>query len=182
MYKQNTNLQSKIVKESIFIALMLIMEKKNFTQITITEVCKKAGVSRMAFYRNYNILEDIITVHLDELFDDYSHQILGCGKDFGRERVCLFFSYFRGQNKLLMNLIRSNLNYLILEKCIGYFYTLSQNTVCQNSHLPLKEKYIIEFAAGGLYKVLIEWANNGMKESDEVMADICYDLMVKNMK
>jgi len=177
MVIKNNNLQSRVSKESIFTALMILMEKKNFKEITITEVTKRAGVSRMAFYRNYNIIEDIITNYLDELFEDYSKQILNREEIYNKESVRLFFVYFRKHNRLTTNLISSNLSYLILERCIEFFYTLSRHIVCSNSHLPLKEKYIIEFAAGGLYKVLIEWAKNGMKESDEDMADICYSLM-----
>ncbi|MGB8450790.1 MAG: TetR/AcrR family transcriptional regulator [Anaerocolumna sp.] len=175
--KKNNNLQNRMTKEIIFTALMILMKKKNFKEITITEVCNRAGVSRMAFYRNYNIMEDIITDYLDELFEGYSKQILSCEDRYNKESVRLFFAYFREHNRLITNLISSNLNYLILERCIEFFYTLSRNIVCSDSHLPLKEKYIIEFAAGGLYKVLIEWAKNGMKESDGDMADICYCLM-----
>lgn len=69
------------------------------------------------------------------------------------------------------------MSYLILDRCIEFFYTLARNVVCRNSHLPSKQKYIIEFAAGGLYKVLIEWAKVGMKESDGDMADFCYELL-----
>jgi len=175
--RNDKNLQSKVTQESIFTALMILMEKKNFNEITITEVTKKAGVSRMAFYRNYNIMEDIINNCLDDLFEDYSDQILNCEEKYNKESVRLFFAYFRKYNRLITNLISSNLSYLILERCIDLFYTLAQNVVCKNSHSLLKQKYIIEFAAGGLYKVLIEWAKNGMKESEEDMADICYGLM-----
>ncbi len=175
--RNNKNLQSTITKESIFTALMILMEKKNFNKITITEVTKKAGVSRMAFYRNYNIMEDIINNYLDELFEDYSKQILNCEDKYNKESIRLFFTYFRKHDRLLANLIRSNMSYLILDRCIEFFYIMARNVVCRNSHLPLRQKYSIEFAAGGLYKVLIEWAKSGMKESDGDMADICYDIM-----
>lgn len=41
--------QNKITKESILGALMSLMEKKDFKNISITELSQKAGVSRMAF-------------------------------------------------------------------------------------------------------------------------------------
>lgn len=76
MANKNSNLQDRITKESIFTALMIIMEKKDFKEISITEITKKAGVSRMAFYRNYNQMEDIIINHLDEFLVEYSKQLL----------------------------------------------------------------------------------------------------------
>jgi hypothetical protein len=38
-------------------------------------------------------------------------------------------------------------------------------------------QYVIEYISGGLYKILISWARNGMKESDEYMAGIIVELM-----
>ena len=76
MKNKNNDLQNRITKESIFTSLMILMEQKNFQEISITEIAKKAGVSRMAFYRNYNLMEDIIISHLDEFFEEYSKQIL----------------------------------------------------------------------------------------------------------
>ena len=80
MANKNNDLQNRITKESIFTSLMILMEQKNFHEISITEIAKKAGVSRMAFYRNYNLIEDIIIAHLDEFFEDYSNQILSSEK------------------------------------------------------------------------------------------------------
>ena len=71
MVNKATNMQNMITKESIFTALMILMKKKNFKEISITEITNKAGVSRMAFYRNYNIKEDIITTYIDELLKEY---------------------------------------------------------------------------------------------------------------
>ena len=58
---KNSNEESnKITKSSLQTALIYLMNKKDFDKITITELVKKAGVSRMAFYRNYNSKEDIL--------------------------------------------------------------------------------------------------------------------------
>ena len=41
------------IKEAIQEALVELMKNNDYTSITITALCKKAGVSRMAFYNNY---------------------------------------------------------------------------------------------------------------------------------
>lgn len=171
------NIKNTLAKESIFTALMILMEKKDFSDISITEVTKKAGVSRMSFYRHYAILEDVITGYLDELFKDYSFKIIKDSAIYDKESLRLFFAYFREHSRLVKNLIKSNLSNLIFERCIDFFHMLSRNVVCNDAHSPIHEKYFIEFAAGGLYKVLIEWVKTGLKENDKEMADICYALM-----
>lgn len=178
MISKNNNPQNRITKESIFTALMLLMEQKDFKEISITELTKKAGVSRMAFYRNYNLMEDIITSYLDEFFEDYSNQISRNEKIDTCDSVRLYFTYFRNHEKLITNLNNSNLTNLILERVTRFLHSLCKDIVCEKSHSPEKEKYSIEFLAGGVYKVLIEWAKSGMKESDDVMAQIVYSLMM----
>ena len=174
---KNTNLQNKITKESIFIALMILMEKKDFKEISITELTKKAGVSRMAFYRSYNIKEDIIATYIDELFQEYSKEILSKENIDNFNNLRLYFSYFRKHDTLISNLIKSNLINMLLEKCIDSFYTLSQDVACNKSYSTEKQKLWIQYMAGGLYNVLIEWAKNGMKQSDEYMSKIVFDFI-----
>jgi len=170
MVNKNSNIQNMITKESIFTALMILMEKKNFKEISITEITKKAGVSRMAFYRNYNIKEDIIATYIDELFKEYFKEIIRKENIDDYENLRLYFSYFRKHEKLISNLINSNLINMLLEKCIESFYALSKDTPCNKSYSPEQHKFWIEYMAGGLYNVLIEWAKSGMIQSDEYMA------------
>jgi len=115
MVEKVNNLQNKLAKESIFIALMILMKKKSFNEISITEITKKAGVSRMAYYRNYTVKEDIITNYLDELFAEYFNTILGYEKHNKYRDTCLYFAYFRKHNELILNLIHCKLTNLILD-------------------------------------------------------------------
>ncbi len=175
--EKKVTVQSIMVKESIFTALMILMEKKDFREITITEVTKRAGVSRMSFYRYYSILEDVITDYLDELFEDYFKIVLINEHGYNKDSMRMFFEEFRKQGRLVSNLIKSNISHLILERCIDLFHSLSKDIVCVSDDCPGDGKYLIDFAAGGLYKVLIEWVKSGMKEEEEEMAEICYYMM-----
>ena len=49
-----------LTREAIETALLFFMETKELSQITVSELVKKAGVSRNAFYRNYKSKEDIL--------------------------------------------------------------------------------------------------------------------------
>ena len=44
---------NKIVKDSIAQSIFQLMKRKRFSDITITEIVKKAGVARASFYRNF---------------------------------------------------------------------------------------------------------------------------------
>ena len=172
------NSQNKITKESIFTALMILMEKKNLNEISITEITNKAGVSRMAYYRNYKLKEDIVINYLDDLFEEYVNEILSHEKPVKFRDACLYFAYFRKHEKLIKNLIKSNLTHLILDRFDKYLYFLFRNNVSDKKYSPEVEKYVIEYISGGLYKILISWIKSGMKESDEYMGRLICDITI----
>ena len=51
---------NRITKDSIQEALVYLLSKKNINDISVTEIVNKAGVSRTAYYRNYQSKEDIL--------------------------------------------------------------------------------------------------------------------------
>lgn len=48
-------------------AMMQLLERKAFADISVTELCDRAGVSRMTFYRLYGRREDVLLDELDRL-------------------------------------------------------------------------------------------------------------------
>lgn len=50
---------NKITRESIIQALYLLLSEKSFNDITITDLVQKAGVSRSAYYRNFENKQDV---------------------------------------------------------------------------------------------------------------------------
>ncbi len=47
-------------KDFITTAMLQMLAKEKLQALTVSRVCKRAGVSRMAFYRNFNGLEQIL--------------------------------------------------------------------------------------------------------------------------
>ncbi len=48
----------------------------------------------------------------------------------------------------------------------------SIKNIFKKSFSPINESYVIEFIAEWLYRLLIQWAKNSMKESDEDIATL----------
>ena len=170
MQRQEHNAQNKFAKECIFIALMQLMEKTSFSDISITEITKKAGVSRMAYYRNYESKEEIIIQYLNELFQDYLEEIHSCGQVDVYQFAYQYFAYFRQHEVLIKNLLRSNLWNLLLERFDTYLHSIFAGLLTHNITSPEMKVYEVHFLVGGLYKILIEWIQNDMAQSDEEMA------------
>ena len=171
-----THPESQIVRESIFTALMQLMNVKHFSEISVTDITKRAGVSRMAYYRNYKDKQEILTSHLDSLFDTYWNQIhLMNQSDF--QLACLYFGYLRENKLYIKNLIDHGLSQLILDRHDLYL-SLIFKELYQNTNLDdVSQKYTISFFSGGLFKLLLDWVQNDMSETDQEMAQIVFTLM-----
>lgn len=179
MFDQDTNTQNKFAKDCIFTALMKLMGKKNFHEISITEITNKAGVSRMAYYRNYRSKEDIIIQYLNELFNVYLNEILMLEEINVYQFAYKYFSYFRKHEILIKNLVKSDLSNLLLERFDTYLQSIFEQILTYKNSFTEIKKYEVHFLAGGLYKVLVEWIQNGMVDSDEDMAGLIFELAPK---
>ena len=58
-------------KDNISLAVYVLMLKRPYEEISVKEICERAGVSRMSFYRYYNNKEDIFVDYCDERFEDF---------------------------------------------------------------------------------------------------------------
>lgn len=157
---------NKITRECLQTALVLLMSEKPFDKITITELVKRSGVSRTAFYRNYNskeaILEEIASILYGNLKDSLDEpRYTGNPRQWFLE----LFTEFKKNSQLLKFLIETN--QLALSK-IGTSVFLSLFPPANT-----KIKYISVATEGALYYIIKEWLLTSCKESPEEMADIC---------
>ena len=56
-------------------ALMQLLQTKSLSNITISELTERAGVSRMTYYRNYNSMDEIFISYLKDLVDAYRQDV-----------------------------------------------------------------------------------------------------------
>lgn len=70
LYQSNKE-ANQITRESLETALLFLLKGKDMKQISISELVKKAGVSRNAFYRNYKSKEEI----LEDAYERATHAL-----------------------------------------------------------------------------------------------------------
>jgi AcrR family transcriptional regulator len=56
----SNNRQVQRTRSWIFEALMVLMDKKPYEKITISDITEKAGIARQTFYRNYDDKDDVL--------------------------------------------------------------------------------------------------------------------------
>jgi len=169
---KNTNKEpTTLVKKCIVDALLLLMNEKDFDEISITEICNKAGVSRMAYYRNYYTKKDIIIEYLKDIAADFKKESHSWQKNsaYTNKNVIRFlFTYFEKYAYFIKTLRKANLSGL-LQECLNGYLENEINFKIQNNPY---EKYHMYSYSGALYNVYMKWIDNGMTESVDEMADI----------
>ncbi len=171
-----SEIQKRITKESVFIALMRLLEHRAFNEITITEIAKVAGVSRAAFYRNYQTKEDIITFYLRDLFGELIVQLQLLENKSKWNRIRLFFTFFKDHNDFINRLIIAELSPIFYEQfciCVTNFFE-SETVKLYDSHL--YERYFPQFIAAGLSRVLLEWIKDGTVDSVDDITKFMFEV------
>ncbi len=168
--------QKRITKESVFTALLKLLEKRTFSEITITEITRVAGVSRAAFYRNYAAKEDILIFYLRELFQEFLLKSQELENKTKYNRTKLFFSFFREYSNLIEILIAAELSHIFYEQFCIYVIDFFETQTDKSAQSPLYKKYLPQYIASGLFRVLLEWVKGGTMESVDDITQFMFEV------
>lgn len=154
---------NKVTRECLRIAMFKLMGQEPFEKISITELTKCAGVSRVAFYRNYESKEDLVEDLCQSLFAELKASLTS--ELFSTDRRQWYENFFRT--------IRANSEYfrIYLKANLRLADEVVLESVFPSDHA--KERYSNAAREGAFLNVLTEWFRSGMEESDEEMAGIC---------
>lgn len=162
----------KLTKECIQTALIDIMTKKPFNQITVSEVITRSGISRSAFYRNYSSKEDVIKEICCEAFS--SLKALALSANAQGDTYSFFYGIFtavRKHEKSIRLLMQVNMSQILPESVS----LISVAEMLWPSAAP-EDRYRNSALEGACNRILYDWFQNGMKESEAYMAKFCNDL------
>lgn len=168
--------QNNFAKECLQVALIDLLESKPFQEITITDLSRRAGVSRMAFYRNYNSMIEIVSDYFEK-----THLGVQTGNRSQKSQylpniIRCTFLFFRSNKVLMTRLIESGRSDIIMQSMEKQFSTTFYALL---SSYGFESPYEISALVGIFYKILIDWVRSGMQEAVETMVIIVYKIMTK---
>ena len=105
---RGSEITHELAVDSIYTALLQIMEKKPYEQISITDITRRAGVSRMAYYRNYESKDEILTKRLDKTIDSIIEKIDRGEYKSKEDGIEDFFTVFRSET-ILQTIVKAGL-------------------------------------------------------------------------
>lgn len=141
---------------------MQLMEKQDYSEITISEICSKAGVTRMSFYRNFESKEDILKKWIIGVTDDFvSFSGISYKNDSLQEYFVKLFTHMLNYRAVCDSLYHAGLVHLVKSEFDRVFLAVYRGEY---------DDYKSFFLAGGIYNVFLLWLINGYKEEPKQLA------------
>ena len=149
--------------EKVFIELL---QTKELNEISVSDICKRAGLNRTTFYANYIDIYGLA----DAIRDKLENEVSGLYKDEITQR-------FNSHDYLkLFRHIKDHQIYYQTYFKLGYdnnFKIFRYDTGLAREHFQNRFiEYHMEFFKAGITQIIKLWLKNGCKESPEVMFEI----------
>ncbi len=172
--KQKEDRRVKRTKKNLRDSLFTLLEEKNISQITVTELTTLADVNRSTFYLYYNDIFDMMDKIQQEIYAVFVETVVSFKSDFedieSIIKYCSRFLEFCKENYTVCRFItRNDCNNHLAEKI-----KLAVRCVIPDSAVYYAEddprSFLTTFAISGMLATILEWMNSGMKISVEDMA------------
>jgi AcrR family transcriptional regulator len=142
------------------------MREKSYKELSVSELCRKAGVSRMAFYRNYQVVNDLFRETARELNEKI---ILAVGSPFRRGTTVDWYE----QAFHIIREHRDEVAIMFQENFQLEWMKVVNGLAVHDPAFSTEKKYQRLIWCGGFENIVAFWLNRGMRESPREMADYC---------
>ncbi len=168
-------------------ALISLLEKKDFSYITVSEICKTAGVNRSTFYLHYETVGDLLEETTRYLLDDFmscfpmdAEQLAAHYRDGDSHQLNFitaqylhpYLTYIR-DNRRVFSTVLSNGSSFGFEGIFNRLYRHIFDPILERFHYPTAHRpYVMRFYLNGLNAVVTEWLRHGCEQSVEELSAI----------
>lgn len=166
--ERENNLTRKYIMEAFY----LLLTKKHYNKITVCDICEKAGVSRMSFYRNFESKEDLLNCGLEQTIDGLHEKVKGLETINQYTITKEIFETFKNFKEIIPSLKDSPVIKTILFSSI-------EKLKKEGSHDKINKtsKYIPTFYFSAVITTIFEWLKSGAEESTDEMARLITSLV-----
>ncbi|WP_125588355.1 TetR/AcrR family transcriptional regulator [Companilactobacillus jidongensis] len=152
-------------REYLLTALLQLLETKNLNDISVSQVVKRAGVSRMAFYRNFDTLDDLLISYFEPVIQARFEEVKN--KISEADKLNKIGEFFTDYSDILKLSEKRGFEYIIKkifdDNMIDFYRTVS----LPDQLTEVERRYWTKFMSAGVYAIWYEWLVDGQKETLE---------------
>jgi len=167
MRKQGQN--TKFLKDCIAQALLELMKEKDYSDITVLEICKKAGVGRTTFYRHFSQAgnkDDILVYYAGSLWNDYLHNTK---IEDNKEIWTIMIEFIYNQKDFFSSLKNAQLDHTLFM----IFYQGFKPEINDSQEII----FFKSFLSGAFFGITYNWVKNGFIEHPTEIAKNSAELL-----
>lgn len=151
--------------------LIKCMEKKDFTEINVSDLQKASGVSRATFYRLFDNAQDILFYKCHEIAREIPQKYSEASKNNNESFLTFTLHYWMSQQQFLEAIFRSDradiLQSALLENSDFLRVQFSLDTISSENM-----DYLASVSMGILSSLLMTWIKHEKKETPEQLIEI----------
>ena len=192
MTSKTTNKFANLSRSLLQEALIELLKEKSYPKITVTDIVKKAELSRPTFYAHFETKDDLLMSYVDDLLDDI-YRIISEKTDMMKGSPTprmlpidgsLFAAWL--ERKEIFEQIRSaDIDYLIFKKIRDHHYQIFSDIPAQgpmSTINPTLQGYCINYMAGSVAMFILHWIDQGMPYQPKDLAELLHALNTRNFK
>lgn len=178
MYHIKDDKRCKASVSLIYQALILLLEEKPFSEITITDIQNKSTVGRSTFYRNFDQISDVLAQKCDAEFENLFFSYISSSKtnkhslDDRFAFMRYFFEYWKERSQIIEILIKIERIGILYQSLIEKSVILTYEMLPSVDTTSDDYKYFISMRAGLIIGFLITWIKEGKTRSAEDLLKI----------
>lgn len=168
-------------------ALLLLLEKKPFEYISVSEICKEANVNRSTFYLHYENLRDLLEETMQYLIDEfisyfpfYENSITEqfsncelCDLNFINEKYLHPYLSYIKENQRAFSTVLSHPATFDIDAVFGRLFKYVFNPILKRFNYPEEDrKYVMMFYLSGINAIITQWLKDECQKSIEEITDI----------
>ena len=155
--KRNNEESNFITREAAQDALFQLMKEEDYEEIRITDIIRRSGISRSAFYRNYKTKDDV----LRDAVGDMNALLMNVFSVNVEDNLRQYIKTIRQNREKLELLIHAHREWFLLDE----FNKLTDYTTGKD--------FVTVLPHGYIYNIVIYWVKCGLPGDDEeVVQDI----------
>lgn len=175
MYRRCVTEESSARQKQLEDQLFQAMLETPYQEISVSDLCEQAGISRKSFYRYFGNKDGCLNALLDRaLLGTASYTAVvdfSAGSD--SKELMQIMAYWMEQKPLLDVITTNNLQAQFLDRCIQHLITEERETlrwlgVCDAS----QDMETVIFTVTGFLAVLLEWSRTNFPKNAAEMAQV----------